>query len=243
MHEFVRDHPRYGYRRVAALLRPDGFRANDKRVYRLGKREGFKVQKNGAKAASGHVIKRRDAALGEGIGRIPGVGFVPRQAGGWRFGEVPERYRQIYTGVLVPEPRRLIKAKDAAAMLAWVIEERDAPKRLRSDNGPEFIAAALYIAPGSPWQNRFGESYNARVKDELIGVELFPSMKEAQVVGGDWREAYNKKRPHLALGYLTPAAFVATRLLLKETGGEAAPASRQGLLFVQIWERISTRRL
>ncbi|MCC6545658.1 transposase family protein [Candidatus Sumerlaeota bacterium] len=140
---------------------------------------------------------------------------------------------------LLLEPRRSIKAKDAAAMLARVIAERGAPKHLRSDNGPEFIAQALrgflkesnigtlYIEPGSPWQNGFAESFNARVKDELIGVELFTSMKEAEVVGGDWREAYNNRRPHSALGYLTPAAFAATQHMPNTSGREAGPATRK----------------
>jgi hypothetical protein len=95
-------------------------------------------------------------------------------------------------------------ANDAAALLAELIANRGAPKHLRSDNGPEFIAEALrgflresnietlHIESGSPWQNGFSESFHARVKDERIKVELFRSMREAEVVGGDWREAYNK---------------------------------------------------
>ena len=222
MHELVGKYPRYGYRRIAALLREEGFRANAKRVYRLWKREGFKVPKK-------PVRKRRLGDSANGVTRKSAS--APNEVWAWDFFHdrladgravkwlacVDEYTREC----LLLEPRRSIKAKDAAAMLQRVIAQRGAPAHLRSDNGPEFIAKALkrflaqskigtlYIEKGSPWQNGFAESLNARVKDELIGVEIFTSMMEAEVIGGDWREAYNKRRPHSSLGYLTPAAFAA----------------------------------
>lgn len=222
MHELVGERPRYGYRRLAALLRGEGFRANDKRVHRLWKQEGFKVPKRS-------VRKRRLGTSANGVARLSAK--APGEVWAWDFFHdrladgravkwlacVDEFTREC----LLLEPRRSIKATDAAAMLGRVIAERGAPKHLRSDNGPEFIAralrrflgqsnvATLYIEPGSPWQNGFAESFNARVKDELIGVEIFTSMKEAEVIGHDWRRDYNARRPHSSLGYLTPSAFAA----------------------------------
>ena len=240
MHGLVRQHPRYGYRRIAALLRADGFRANEKRVYRLWRQEGFKVPKK-------PVRKRRLGDSSGGVTRLSATG--PNEVWAWDFFHdrladgrpvkwlscIDEYTREC----LLLEPRRSIKATDAVKMLGRVMAGRGAPRYMRSDNGPEFIARALrkflaesnvetlYIEPGAPWQNGFAESFNSRVSDELIGVEIFTSMKEAEVVGGDWREAYNTRRPHSSLGYLTPAGFAASLTMPKPSGGEGCPAARQ----------------
>lgn len=239
MHELVREHPRFGYRRVAALLRADGFRAGDKRVHRLWRREGFRVPRKPRK-------RRRSGASENGVAKLAAA--APNQVWAWDF--MHDRTAdgralkwltctdEFTRECLLLAPARSIKSRDAAAMLAAVIAKRGAPKHLRSDNGPEFIAAALrrfleenkvataYIEPGSPWQNGFAESFNARVKDELIGVEVFTSLKEAEVVAADWKESYNKRRPHSSLGYLTPAAFAASLTVPTTSEGEAATARR-----------------
>jgi putative transposase len=110
-------------------------------------------------------------------------------------------------------------ARAVLAVLAAVIRERGAPGGIRSDNGPEFIAAAirawlagqgiatLYIEPGSPWENGYAESFNSKVRDELLEREEFASLLEAQVLAREWRHDYNQVRPHSALGYRTPAEF------------------------------------
>ncbi len=119
------------------------------------------------------------------------------------------------------EGRRSIKAEGVVDTLARLFDQRGEPDYLRSDNGPEFIAAAvkewlavsgvktLYIEPGAPWENAYSESFISRLRDELLDRELFVNLKEAQVLLEDYRDHYNHHRPHGALGYLTPAEFVA----------------------------------
>ena len=106
------------------------------------------------------------------------------------------------------------------AVIEGLVAERGAPGHLRMDNGPELLAWALrdwcrlagpvttYIEPGSPWENPFIESFNGRVRDELLNVEEFGSLVEAQVVVEAWRKEYNTYRPHSSLGGLTPAEYL-----------------------------------
>jgi putative transposase len=120
---------------------------------------------------------------------------------------------------LALEVGRSLTARKAVAVLAEVVGQRGTPVHLRSDNGPEFIAAALrswlaeagvetwYIEPGSPWENGYAESFNSKVRDEFLAVEEFTSLLEAQVLGRHWKQSYNEERPHSALGYKTPAEY------------------------------------
>ena len=116
---------------------------------------------------------------------------------------------------------RSITAESVVRTLDRLFTERGAPDYIRSDNGPEFIAGAirrwlavsgvetLYIEPGAPWENAYSETFISRLRDELLNRELFVNPKEAQVLAGDYREHYNRSRPHGALGNLTPAEFAA----------------------------------
>ena len=112
-----------------------------------------------------------------------------------------------------------MEARDVIAVLDRAVAERGAPGFIRSDNGPEFIAAAvqawskergfatLYIAPGSPWENPYSESFNSRFRDEFLNRESFASLLEAKVLGKEYRRDYNHRRPHSAIDYQTPAEF------------------------------------
>jgi len=120
---------------------------------------------------------------------------------------------------LAIEVDRSIRAKDVILVLEYLFMVRGAPKFIRSDNGSEFIANAikkwlkekhvetLYIEPGSPWENGYIESFNGKLRDEILNRELFYSVKEAKVIVEDWRLEYNNHRPHSSLGYMTPAAY------------------------------------
>ena len=124
---------------------------------------------------------------------------------------------------LAIELGRSIRAGEVVDVLASLFMVRGAPKFIRSDNGPEFIADAierwlkshhvetLHIAPGSPWENGYIESFNGKLRDEVLNREVFCSVKEAKVIVETWRLDYNHRRPHSSLGYMTPAAFAASR--------------------------------
>ena len=223
MLELVRKHPRHGYRRVWALLRREGWRVNRKRVYRLWRQQGLKVprkQRKKRRLGSGaNSCVRRPA---EHKGHVWAWDFLHDRTtdGGalkW-FTLVDEYTREC----LALEVRRGMTARAVGAVLAEVVRERGAPAHIRSDNGPEFIARAirawmaeagletLYIAPGAPWENGYAESFNGKVRDELLNAEEFGSVLEAKVLAKEWRQDYNHVRPHSSLGYRTPAEFGAS---------------------------------
>ena len=220
MRECVRAHPRYGYRRVTALLRNEGWVVNRKRVYRLWRQEGWKVPKKQRKrrrlgTSANGVVRRR----AEHKNHVWCYDFVKDQTTDGRplkFLPIEDEYTRE---CLALEVDRSITANDVIETLRYLFELRGVPRYIRSDNGPEFIANAirafladsgvetLYIAPGSPWENGYCESFNSRLRDELLNRELFTSLMEAKVVSEDHRLAYNHRRPHSGLGYQTPAAF------------------------------------
>ncbi len=123
---------------------------------------------------------------------------------------------------LVLEAARSFKATDVLDLLSELMLIRGAPKHIRSDNGPEFIAKkmredllaakvkTLYIEPGAPWQNGYAESFNSRLRDELLAGEVFADLAEAKALTADWKNAYNHRRPHSSLGYKTPAEFASS---------------------------------
>jgi putative transposase len=188
----ARQYGRYGYRRIAALLRDAGWQVNDKRVERLWCRERLKVPVKQPKKGrlwlnDGSCIRLRPTY----VDHVWSYDFVHHRT------EDGRAYRTLN-----------------------ILDEfilRGVPAYIRSDNGPEFIAEAVrqwikavgsntaYIEPGSPWENGYCESFNARFRDELLNGEIFYSLKEAQIVIEQWRQHYNTKRPHSALGYRPPA--------------------------------------
>jgi transposase InsO family protein len=220
MLELVRQHPRYGYRRIGALLRREGWRVNRKRVYRLWRQEGLKVPRKQRK-------KRRLGSSANGCVRRPAE--HKNHVWAWDFLQdrtsdgrplkwltlVDEYTREC----LALEVGRGMTARQVQQVLVGVVRQRGAPGHIRSDNGPEFIAQAirawmaaagletLYIKPGAPWENGYAESFNSKVRDELLNAEEFGSVLEAQVLAKEWKRDYNQVRPHSSLGYRTPAEY------------------------------------
>lgn len=212
--------PRYGYRRVWALLRRDGWRVNKKRVHRLWREAGLKVPQK--------QRKRRRLGVGEnGCTRrraehpdhVWSYDFVMDQTEDGRRLKMLVVVDEYTRECLRIEVERSITAEDVVSSLAPLFWERGEPAFIRSDNGPEFIARAvegwleasgvktLYIEPGSPWENAYAETFNSRLEDELLGREAFTNLLEAKILLEEYRQHYNHERPHSALDYRTPAEF------------------------------------
>jgi putative transposase len=220
MLELVRRHPRFGYRRIGVLLVREGWRVNRKRVYRLWRQQGLKVPRKQRKKRrlghSGNSCVRRPA---EHKDHVWSWDFLHDRTSDGRtlkwFTLVDEYTREC----LALEVERSMTAQAVKVVLAGVVRARGAPVHIRSDNGSEFIAEAirawmtaagletLYIAPGAPWENGYAESFNSKVRDELLNAEEFGSVLEAKVLAKEWRQEYNHVRPHSSLGYRTPAEF------------------------------------
>jgi len=219
MLELVRRHPRYGYRRIWALLRREGWRVNRKRVHRLWRQQGLKVPRKQRKkrrlGSSANSCVRRPAAYKDHVWAWDFLHDRTAEGGPLKWFTLVDEYTRE---CLALEVRRGMTAKAVRAVLTTVVRQRGAPAHLRSDKGPAFIARALrawmaragretlYIAPGAPWENGYAESFNGKVRDELLNAEEFTSLLEAQVLGKQWQREYNEVRPHSRLGYWPPAS-------------------------------------
>ena len=222
MHELVRKHPRYGYRLITGTLRLEGWQVNFKRIYRLWRREGFKVPRKARK-------KRRLGHSGNSCVRLRAEhkdhvwcwDFIhDRTATGkpLKWLAITDEYTRE---CLALEVDRGITADKVLDVLTNLFLTRGVPQHIRSDNGPEFIAQAiqrhgraaglemLYIEPGSPWENGFAESFFSRLRDELLNVEEFMNLAEARWFAQRRLREHNEERPHSSLGYQTPSAFAA----------------------------------
>ncbi len=209
---------RYGYRRVTALLKAEGWVVNHKRVERIWREEGLKVPRRQPKRArlwlnDGSCIRLRPTHPGS----VWSYDFTQARTHNGRplkLLTVLDEYTRECLAIVVA---RRIRSDDVLDCLAGLFARQGPPEHLRSDNGPEFTAKAvrrwlgrvgvrtLYIEPGSPWENGYCESFNGKLKDELIDREIFYSLEEAQILVEQWRREYNTVRPHSALGYQPPA--------------------------------------
>lgn len=220
--ELVRVRPRFGYRRMAALLRREGFRASDSRILRLWRQEGLKVPQKKRKrrrlGTSENGCHRRRALHQD---HVWAWDFVFDQTTGGSQLKWLNIVDAFTRECLASKPARSITSEDVIDTLAELFAMRGVPRHIRSDNGPEFVAKAiqrwlkqldidaLYIEPGSPWENGYAESFNSRFRDELLAVEEFESVAAARKLTASWREDYNQYRPHSSLGYVAPSEFAA----------------------------------
>ena len=212
------EYGRYGYRRITALLRSAGWRVGKDRVQRIWRREGLKVPQ---KQRSRRRLWRNDGSCvrlrPERPNQVWSYDFVSDRTEEGRKLRILTLLDEYTRECLALPVRRRMGCRQVIETLSEVMLWRGIPEHIRSDNGPEFIArelrqwlsnlgtGTLYIEAGSPWENGYCESFNGKLRDECLNGEIFYSLKEAQIVIGQWRQQYNTVRPHSALGYRSPA--------------------------------------
>jgi putative transposase len=216
--ELARQYGRYGYRMVTGLLNTSGWHVNHKRVERIWRREGLKVPHKQAKKGrlwlnDGSCVRLRP----EWANHVWSYDFVQDRTHDGRAFRTLNIIDEFTKEALMIRVDRKLNATDVVDALTDLFILRGTPEFIRSDNGPEFVAQKVrdwiaavgaktaYIEPGSPWENGYVESFNARFRDELLNGEIFYTLKEARIVIEQWRRHYNTVRPHSALGYRPPA--------------------------------------
>ena len=222
LREIAGERPRWGYRRAHHELGLRGWSANRKRVQRLWREEGLRVPARARKRPRPAGQPDRSALRAGGPDEVWAVDFQHDQTADGRVLRLVNVVDEFTREALVMRVQRSISADQTVAVLEQIVTRRGrAPRFLRCDNGPELTSHALadwcrfshaqtaFIEPGAPWQNPFVESFHARVRDELLNVEQFACLAEAEVLIADWREDYNTRRPHSSLGMRTPTAFAA----------------------------------
>ncbi len=222
LRELVRRRPRFGYRRLTAVLRREGWVVNVKRVHRLCRREGLKVRriprKPRAVGCSTNACHLRQAAHKDHVWCWDFAFDRTGSGTTLKWLSILDEYTRECLALKVS---RSITSEDVLDTLAELFAMRGAPGAIRSDNGPEFVARAVrdwlgrlqietrYIAPGSPWENGYAESFHSKLVDEFLSRETFESERSARQQTATWRDDYNHHRPHSSLGYVTPAEFAA----------------------------------
>ena len=212
------EYGRYGYRRVTALLRAEGWRVNHKRVERIWRQEGLRVPSRQPRRKrlwlnDGSCVRRRP----ERKDHVWSYDFVFERTVDGRPLKLLTVLDEYSRECLAIDVDRRLSSEDVLRVLGRLFVARGIPSHIRSDNGSEFTAVAvrewlerlgvqtLYIEPGSPWENGYIESFNGKLRDELLNGEIFTSLQEARILIEAWRREYNGVRPHSSLGYRPPA--------------------------------------
>ena len=234
--------PRWGYRRAHAHLLSEGWSVNRKRIQRIWRSEGLRVPARAKKrrrlGESTVPAKRLKAEHPNHVWALDFQHDATSDGQELKFLNVVDEFTRE---ALAIEVERKINAEQTVAVLEGLAAKRGAPANIRADNGPELIARVLrewcwqrstataYIEPGSPWQNPYVESFNARLRDELLNTELFTCLEEAQVLAADWRTDYNANHPHSALGMMSPARFAASWQRIGSTNVPVNPGLSLGV--------------
>jgi transposase InsO family protein len=221
---------RYGYRRITALLNRFGWQVNHKRVERIWRREGLKVPQKQPKRGrlwlnDGSCVRLRP----ERKNHVWAYDFVSCRTHDGRPVKLITVIDEFSRECLAIRAARKMRSDHVLELLAELFTMNGVPEHIRSDNGPEFTSRAirgwlpkvgvqtLFIEPGSPWENGYCESFNGKLRDELLNGEIFYSLKEVQILTESWRRDYNQVRPHSSLGYRPPAPeVIKTRIGLAE---------------------------
>ena len=219
--DLASEYGRYGYRRITALLNRSGWQVNHKRVERIWRREGLKVPQKQPKRGrlwlnDGSCIRLRP----ERKNHVWAYDFVSCRTHDGRPVRMITVIDEFSRECLAIRAARRMQSDHVLELLGELFTMKGVPEHIRSDNGPEFTAKAvrswlprvgvqtLFIEPGSPWENGYCESFNGKLRDELLNGEIFYSLKEVQILTESWRRQYNQVRPHSSLGYRPPAPQV-----------------------------------
>ena len=243
--DLANERRRFGYRRLFILLRREGEASGINRIYRLYREEGLTVRKRRARR---RAVGTRAPILVEARANARwSLDFVHDQfAGGRRF-RILNVVDDVTRECLVAVPDTSISGRRVVRELTQLIAQRGKPGMIVSDNGTELTSNAVlawcgeigvewhYIAPGRPMQNGYVESFNGRMRDELLNETLFLSLAHARVEIAAWVDDYNRERPHSSLGYATPAAFAAELdkqwpASLRPTGSATQPIASTALM-------------
>ena len=216
--ELALQYGRYGYRRITALLNNEGLKVNHKRVERIWRQEGLKVPQR--------QPRRRRLWLNDGScirlrpqyrDHVWSYDFVMHHTSDGRKFRMLTIIDEYTRQCLAIDVDRRLNREAVLNRLTDIFIRRGIPEYIRSDNGSEFTAKVVrewlkavgvktaYITPGSPWENGYNESFNGKLRDEVLNVEIFDTLLEAQVLIERWRQEYNHVRPHSSLGYKPPA--------------------------------------
>jgi putative transposase len=233
--QLSQENPTYGYSFITELLARNGWRVNRKKVQRIRRAEGL----------IGHQTKKKSRRRGSSTAE-PRSATGPNDVWSWDFiFDTTEDGQTIKIVSIVDEfsrccidlnvNRKISSSKVLEALdLAW--ERFSPPKCIRSDNGPEFVATAvqdwvklrqidcIYVAPGSPWENGYVESFHSRFRNDCLNREWFINELDAKVAIGDWREHYNERRPHRGIDYQSPAEILSGKC---SVSSRATPSLRQ----------------
>jgi putative transposase len=209
---------RYGYRRITAMLNNSGWRVNHKRVERIWRKEGLKVPKKQPKRGRLWLNDGSCARLRpEHENHVWSYDFMIERTANGRAFKILNIIDEFTRKNLSTKVNRRIRSQDVIDELFELFILQGIPEHIRSDNGPEFTARAvrkwlgrlgvktLFVEPGSPWENGYIESFNGKMRDELLDREIFTTLEEARVLIEQWRQEYNQVRPHSSLGYRPPA--------------------------------------
>lgn len=214
---FAKRYGRYGYRKVTGLINLDGFKVGKDRVLTIWQEEGLQVPQKQPKRArlwlnDGSCIRLRP----EYKNHVWSYDFVAERTKDGRAFKILNIIDEFTKECLISFVARRITSREIIFILAELFIHRGCPKHIRSDNGSEFVArkllhwfktievAPLFIEPGSPWENGYCESFNGKMRYELLDGEIFYTLREAKVVIESWRKEYNTKRPHQSLNYRVP---------------------------------------
>ncbi len=207
--EVASQYSRYGYRQVTSILNMEGFNVGKDRVYRIWREEGLKVPQKAPKRArlwltDGSLIRLRP----EYKNHVWSYDFVADRTHDGRPYKILNIIDEYSRECLATYTARRIRSQDVILVLADLFLKHGCPKHIRSDNGSEFVAKKLkcwlsglqvkplYIEKGSPWENGYCESFNGKMRYELLDGEIFYSLLEAKIIIERWRNHYNTKRPH-----------------------------------------------